>query len=312
MRKQLSNIQQIFLQECQANNCMKETDPEKLFGGVREAMEQTRAKVSSQCFGNKNRIDACNALFREAQTGVELAKETLILTTFTQEVPGKPEGAEPQDVKKPEYLSLALLLAGFCCCFFALKFQLLLPVALLAIGVALVLEGKKLLENMDFSSAVKLAMKLIPNKKLRKWAEKVAAGTPQEENAKEPAPTGEIRMTMDADAILKACLSQLAVIEQNLPIFQPPVIQKDQNEELWSLVRTLLQEKYAAHTVFPPAVENELEMYLEANEVELIDYSEDTAHLFHTQAMNETFTMFPAVIRSGQLEEYGLAGVKEV
>ena len=51
--------------------------------------------------------------------------------------------------------------------------------------------------------------------------------------------------------------------------------------------------------------------YLDINGIQLMDYSEDTAHLFQTQPMDETFTIFPAVIKDGNLEEYGRAGVKE-
>lgn len=327
MQNQQFTIQQVFLQESKNIGWMNETNPNLLFGGVRKAMENTRRIVANQCYGNQTRIDACNALFREAQAGVDLALQTLTSTQLTcvqpQQPVQQPAQQETEGVtseKMAPWLQLALVVGGFACCFLTSRKDLLLVLAILLLGVASVLQAKHLLETVDIPGILKFVAKIIPNKHVRKWVGNAIAKNASKKKAKAAntpapaqtaAPTGQIQQQLDVQAIENACLAQLKLIEANLPIFLPPVVQKDDSEELWSLVRTMLQQRYADHVVYPQDVEEEIQRYLDINGIQLMDYSEDTAHLFQTQPMDETFTIFPAVIKDGNLEEYGRAGVKE-
>lgn len=326
MQNQQPTIQKIFLQESQNIGWRKETDPGKLFGGVRQAMENTRRIAANQCYGNQTRIDACNALFREAQAGVDLALQTLTSTQLTYVQPQQPVQQPAQQEtegdtseKTAPWLQLALLVGGFACCFLTTRKDLLLVLAILLLGVATVLQAKHLLETVDIPGILKFVAKIIPNKHVRKWVgNAIAKNESKKKNTKAAnipatpsAPAGQIQQQLDVQAIENACLAQLTLIEQNLPVFLPPVVQKDDSEELWSLVRTMLQQRYVDHAVYPQDVEEEIERYLDTNGIQLVDYSEDTAHLFQTQPMDETFTMFPAVVKDGNLAEYGRAGVKE-
>ena len=308
-REKQLNLQEFFAQESEKNGWQQESEPEKMLLGAREAMENTRVLAASSCFGNQPRIDASNAMFQVAKAGVEQTLQTVESMQLTA-----PQTAGGSDESKPDWVQAALLLGAFLCCAFAFTAKLGILRSLLTIlaavmaGTALVREAGRLIRLLDLSGAVKLFAKTIRWKKLRTWLEKQADGLRKKQ---QPAAALPPQVRLDADAVGNACLAQMQLIGENLPLFnevEQNVIQPG-GEELWPLVRTMVQRKYSEKAVYPEIVEDELNTFLAENKIQLVDYSPENAHFFTTQTMDETFTIFPAILRDGRMMEHGRAGV---
>lgn len=107
-------------------------------------------------------------------------------------------------------------------------------------------------------------------------------------------------------------MRQMDVIDSNLMLFKVQAVTKDDDGTLLSLVRTMIQEKYVNDDAYPEAVAVELQQYLDDNGLTLLDYAPEHAQHFQTQPMDETFTIFPAILdKNGHRIEYGMAGVQE-
>ena len=335
------NISQIFIEESARSGWKDQTEPKALFVKLGETIENTRVRAAGLCFGSQLRTDVCNALFRCAAAGAETAAAAALGVAV---IPGKdrkqPAGKQKdkdQDEKKTtaDFLQPALLGAGFVLSALTISvslkrpLSLLSPFAALVLGVAFVREVQKMRAAGELAQLArviirkkKLADTVIELLKLEKQPEQPAEAAGAAEADKTDAPEQKQQAiaqdpaarAVDAALIEKLdalCLKQMAFIEQNLPVFEEAPAKPDEDQVLWPLVRTMLQKKYADETAFPEEVEDELSRYFRANGLSVYEYGEEHAALFKTQPMNETFTIFPAIVgQDGRIVEYGQACVK--
>lgn len=307
MTEQRLDIQSIFMQETQENGWKELSGTEEQLTGAADALENTRKVVASRCYGDQTRIDASNAMFQQAKAGVDTARRTLFAAKLAQ--PKAPGQQSP-------WLTVALLAGTVVFSIFAVSVKLgflksfMAVVAALLAGAALVMEVLRLWSTADLPGMLKKLVSFVPARKLRKWLEKSLENRQKkaaEPETEQPAP----EVVLDAPLLEECLQSQLALIEQNLPTFteQPQTVVHPGGDELWPLVRTMLQSRYTAGAAFPERVEDELENFLTGNGITLVDYSKENAHLFTTQQMDETFTIFPALIKDGKVLERGRAAV---
>lgn len=309
MQNYFPNACTILSGELKAARWHNLTDPEKIFDVLDSCMDSTYKQVRSACWGDKVRTMACDVLFREAQVSIDLARSSLDAMTVT--VSPAPQASVRE--KKTDWVQPILLLLGAVLVLlgsvgFNMIRTLLGVLAAMCILSALMREMQKLMQNGAGMKLVRMAAKLLKKEKLLQWAEKLFP-------AHDPKPqTNQTALSIELDAaeLEAACLQQMNVIDSNLALFFNPVQQKDDGGNLLPLARTILQEKYASPDALPESIEMEVEQYLRANDLRAIEYDPQHAAMFQTQPMDETFTIFPAIVDgNGCLIEYGVAGVQE-
>lgn len=333
---QQTDFKTIFAEESERSGWKKQREPQALLRALGETMENTRVRAAGACFGSQLRTDACNALFRAAGVGIETAAAAALGVRVEQDAVKTPEKTPEvtlvvKEEKPADYLQPALLAAGFIACALTMNITLkkpltlLSPIAALLLGVALVREVMEMKQSGALAGLVRIvlgkgliARKVIAVLQLEPEKEKPqpAAKDAAKAEAKAAGETAQsARPVMDEKQIEKIdalCMKQMDLIAQNLPQEQQAPAQPDEERVLWPLVRTMLQKKYAEEMAFPADVEDELARYFRANGLSVYAYSEEHAALFKTQPMDETFTIFPAVVgQDGRIVEYGQACVKE-
>ncbi len=304
------DIQSIFGEESAANRWKEASGTEQQLDGMCDALENARKVVASRCYGDQTCIDASNALFQQVRAGLDTTRKALATLTLTRQA-----SQEAQQKQSPWVLP-ALLAGAAVCCILSVSFRLGFLKSFMAV-LAAVLVAFALLKALldiwhlvDLPALVRKVAGIIPVKKLRKWVEKWAGTLPGPAAVEKP---GTAAMALDTAAMEDSLTAQLMLIEQNLPMFteQPQTVVHPGGDELWPLVRTMLQTKYTAGAVFPERVEEELESFLAGNGMSLVEYSAENAQLFTTQTMDETFTIFPAVLKDGKVLERGRAAVAQ-
>lgn len=307
-KEALPNARTILSEELKLAHWHDLTDPQKIFEVLDSCMDRTYKQVRSACWGNKVRTIACDVLFKEAQTSVALARSSMEALTVSRVSATEKDGRE----NSPDWIQPILLLLGTVLVMVSSIhglniFRILLGVlAALCILVALLREIQRLLSGGIGVKILNIATKLLKKSKLLKLIQKGVDLKPKQSAAV------KFVLDMNAAALEEECLRQMDVIDSNLGLFHDPVQQKDDTGTLLPLVRTILQEKYACEDAFPESVEAELAQYLHANDLHAVDYDEQHASFFQTQPMDETFTIFPAIVDGkGCVIEHGIAGVRE-
>jgi len=306
IREDFPSAREILSEELKSAGWHEQTEPSKLFDTLDACMERTYEQVRSACWGNKMRTMVCDVLFREAQTSVDLARasvESLSISRVSTQ--GKREN-------RPDWIQPTLLLLGAVLGLLGsihginfLRIFLGILGAMCVLG-ALIREFQRLLHSGIALKLLQAMAKLLKKAKWLKLLLKRIDAKPRQEAQ------SEMMVEMNAEALEEICLRQMDVIDSNLGLFHDPAQQKDQGGMLLPLAQILLQEKYARGDVFPEAVEAELMQYLRANSLRIVDYDAQHASFFQTQPMEETFTIYPAILDGeGRVVEYGVAGVRE-
>ncbi len=322
-RNAMPKAQDVLRAELAKSGVHKLEDPAQVADALNACLEAAYQQLRSACAGDQTRTRACDTLFREAKEGLNLARAAAAaVQAEVDETASLPETAEEQvDWIQPLLLLAAALLAlagsvrGLNV-LSVLNLLNLLPTLMGLLAVLCILAALMREAAWMFGSGKLAALLLRLAKKKRKlqWLAK-AAGLIKKAPAKGPAAPAvkmAVTKTIDPAALTEALMKQMAVIDSNLPLFSDPVQQADAGQELLPMVRAMLQEKYAARCTYPEAVEVQLQQYLAANGLICVEYAEEQAHLFQTQPMAETFTIYPAIIdREGRIVEQGFAGVKE-
>lgn len=298
-------------------------DPQQSIKVLVECLERTHKRVRSACWGDRMRLAACDALFREAQAGVMLTQEALhSIGATVSTAPVAVEAPEPKQAESADWIQLTLLtLSSVFALISFVKSEYLTNIllgvaAVLCILMALLREGRSIHWEGPLAHIAKWLSRFALWKRLGEMCKRLLpAKKPLPSPAVRTAPpkqTVQVSVHLDAEKIKAACLHQMEVIDSNLMLFSEPSSAQDTKGSLLSLVRTMIQEQYVTPNAYPGAVSDELQRYLQDNGLILVDYSPEQAHLFQTQPMDETFTIFPAILdRDGRLMEYGMAGVQE-
>ena len=300
----LPNARTILAEELKHAQWQDLTDPQRIFEVLDSCMDRTYKQIRSACWGNKVRTIACDVLFKEAQMSVVFARSSMeALTVSETEKAGRENSL---DWIQPLLLLLGTALVLASSVHVLNIFRIITGVlASLCVGIALLREIQRLLSSDICAKILNMAARLFKKSKLLKLIQKnVDLKLKQSTEVK-------FVLDMNAAALEEECLRQMDVIDSNLGLFHDPAQQKDDNGSLLPLVRMILQEKYACEGTFPESVEAELERYLYANDLHAIDYDEQHASFFQTQPMDETFTIFPALLNGkGYVIERGIAGVR--
>lgn len=302
------NARDILYEELKRARWHDLTDPQKIFEALDSCMDRTYQQVRGACWGNRVRTIACDVLFKEARTGVALARASMEALTVSRVSAAEGAGGEKaQDWVQPILLLLGAALALASGLYGLNIFRTLLGVlAALCILAALMRELHRLMRGGIAAKLLYRAAGLFGKTKWLKPIRKDIDMTPKR------ADKAEFVLELNTAALEKACLEQMEVIDANLELFRDPAAQQDDRGTLLPLARTLLQAKYARGAAFPKSVEAELARHLHDNDLHLLEYDKQHASLFQTQPMDETFTIFPAVVDGkGRVVEQGIAGVCE-
>lgn len=316
---ELPSARDILLKELETANWRQIDTPQKVLHTVHNCMENVRIQMVSACWGNKARTDACNTLFREAQAGVALAIDSIAAVRAEQlEDISFPMQTEKSASSSKDYVQFVLLVAGAICIMLGGSFSLSIrkmifgAMGSLFVIVALMREARR---TLDIDTIRFLLKKVIRNKRMQKFADDIAVDHLNDsatDLSHKAVRTLKVRAFIDHDSIEAACIEQMEIIDANLLLFTDDSQKVDDDGRMWPLVRILLQEKYAADHTLPPTVEAEMNRYIRNNDLTLLEYTAENAGHFQTQQMDETFTIFPAVLdKNGRIVEYGVAGVKE-
>lgn len=301
----LPNARAILSEELEYAHWYDLTEPQKIFDTLEACMDCTYKKVRSACWGDHTRTIACDVLFKEAQISVALARTSMEAMCLARN-PEIEKKEKATDWIQPVLLIAAAVLVLIGCIHGLNLLQIFLgAMGALCVLAALMREIRRLMRSSGMAETLlHLAQKLFKKKKWLKWLEKHAA-------SKQPAEE-KYTLTMNAVALKDDCLRQMDVIDSNLCLFHDAVQPKDDDGTLMPLVRSLLQEKYASVEPFPESLDVELTQYLHDKDLHPVEYDEQHAYLFQTQPMDETFTIFPAILDGeGCMIEPGVAGVKE-
>ncbi len=302
-QRTIPQAKKIFQEELKQENSQALLTPKQCADMLDACLECTYKQVRSGCLGDTVRMMACDTLFKEARESVSLLSTSLnavIVPSVTQ------QAAPAMDVIQLVLLFAGALLAVLSCGSVKIFSVLLSAAAAVCVIAALLREARRqALEGALIGITCKLLRKLKCRKgaaALEKRYAKPAPSVPQS------APVLQVR----AEELEAACIRQMEIIDQNLGLFSSASQAKDQDRALLPLVCTLLQEQYADRDALPATVQKATEQYLRANGLRTVDYDSSHSHLFDIQPMDETFTMFPAILdEKGQLLERGMAGVKE-
>lgn len=313
-------------------------DPKKSLPVLYDCVDRTHKRVRSACWGDKVRLNACDALFKQAQAGISLAQDALDTINATVNLPHQPPARDGADWPQIILLILSAVLGLICFVRSAFIINILLGVAaVLCMLLALLRECRKILWQGMAINLLTKAARLLRWKWLGRQIEKLIRKCGETEAAAAvPQLTATVTVTMNTQDVYAACMDQMEIIDSNLPLFTTPDVSSDEKGALLSLVYTMIQEQYASEGIYPehmpaevldylktnalqyvraemyPAtVTTALQKYLQENNLTLVDYSPEHEQLFQTQTMDETFTIMPAILKNGHLLEYGAAGVQE-
>lgn len=287
----------------------KLTEPKAILRVLDGCVEETHMGVRSACYGNHVRTMACDALFKEAKAGIALscrAQEALCVSSAAP-------AAVPAQEEKVDFVQLILLLVGAVLALWGcvgglniLKTIVGLVGAVCIIG-ALLREAQRCLTGKCILKVVGFAAKLFRKEKWLKAVEKWAGKPAAKQNVPQEAP---LYFRLDAAELKEACLHQMDIIDANLPLFDDPEKPQGDDGSLAALAELLLQEKYDGG--ISEELAEMLDQYMRARKLQVVEYSPEHAKLFHTQPMDETFTISPAILdENGKIISYGVAGVRE-
>lgn len=302
-QRTILQAKEIFQKELKQQNSPALLTPQQCADVLDACLERTYKQVRNGCLGDTVRINACDTLFKEARESVNLLSASLnaaVVPSVTQ------QAAPATDVIQLALLMAGALLAVLSCGSVKIFSVLLGAAAAVCVIAALLREARR--QALD-GALIGMACKA-----LRKFKRKKAAEELEKRYAK-PAQTvlqSAPALQLKVADLAAACIRQMKIIDENLGLFSSEGQAKDQNHTLLPLVRTLLAEQYADRKAVPASVQKETEQYLRANGLRTVDYDSAHGHLFVIQSMDETFTMYPAILdEKGKLLERGMAGVKE-
>lgn len=301
--RKIPKAKEIFQKELRQEHSQALLTPQQCADVLDACLERTYKQVRSNCLGDTVRIMACDTLFKEARESVSLLStslNTVVVPSVTQ------QAAPATDVIQLALLLAGALLAVLSCGGVKIFSVLLGSAAAVCVIAALLREARKqALEGAFIGIACKVLRKFKCKTKADELEKRYARPV---QSMSQCAPALQLK-TQNLEA---ACIRQMEIIDENLGLFSSENQAKDQDYTLLPLVRTLLAEQYADRKAVPASVQKETEQYLRANGLRTVDYDSAHGHLFDIQPMDETFTMFPAILdEKGQLLERGMAGVKE-
>jgi len=287
------------------------TNPTDIFDTLEICVNNTYKHIRSACWGDNVRTMACDALFKEAQAGIRAARKGIESVSFsavnnTEKAPAKSK----TDWFQPVLLVISAILVLWCC----IRSRKLLSIAIGVFAViviisALMREIQRFIQSGGPMKIVRFLASMFRLEKLLARAENALSKMAEADPKPEAAP---MRTKMDIMHLEKECMKQMDIIDSNLVLFNDPVVVSSDEAALSSLVRILIQEKYTGSDSLPDSVKTVLAQHLQAHGLKVVEYSAESAHLFQTQPMDETFTIFPAILdKDGSVIEYGLAGVCE-
>lgn len=283
------------------------TEPRAICDAMEACIERTYKQVRSACWGNRMRTIACDVLFREAQQSAAALRAALEGVTVNLPAP------ENCGARKADWLQPVLLLAGAALGLLGSVRSFNVISILLGVGAALCILAallRELQRAFADGAGIKLARIIARRLKLSKllaFAEKHAAA-----QHASPAEAAQPSLALDAAALGTSLLQQMDVIDENLGLFRDEAQPADQSGALLPLMRAILQERCADPQSIPEPIAVELEQYMRANGLRAVEYDAAHASLFQTQPMDETFTIFPAILDGkGNIIEHGIAGVQE-
>lgn len=296
------------------------TEPQQSFKVLFECLERTHKRVRSACWGDRMRLAACDALFREAQAGVLLAQESLAAVRATVHMEAEEAQTPPAAESGTDWVQIILLAISAVLALISFVKTVLITniilgvLAVLCILMALLREGRNIQWNAFLLKLLSPLVKRLHCQWLAKPFTVLAQEKPAAKQFVAAAPNAATSVSIEIkhDQLKDVCMRQMDVIDSNLMLFKVQAVTKDDDGTLLSLVRTMIQEKYVNDDAYPEAVAVELQQYLDDNGLTLLDYAPEHAQHFQTQPMDETFTIFPAILdKNGHRIEYGMAGVQE-
>lgn len=301
------------------------------------ALAATHQQVRSQYPGDLVKLNACDALFRQARAGLAVTAAALAEPEQSAEAPVTADRpALPAKGKHAPNVLHAAVLAAMLALFVLLALLLryttaygtvelpaylfanaLLALLLLMIGWELLFRIGRLRAVLDEEGMGGLVTRL--GKALRlQWLAKLGASMSSRYRSSlaqwqfgAPVQVIEKPAVPQRDKLLQSCLELLRIIDSNLPLFAAPQ-QAVQKADYSPLLRALIQESYSNRGHMSAELLAMLNDQLRSNGWTLLDYAPEHEHLFTTQPMSETFTIFPAIMdEQQQLIETGFACVKE-
>lgn len=285
------------------------TDPKMVLSVLDSCVEKTHKSVRGACWGNHVRTMACDALFREAKAGIAMNRRYQEILCVSEPVSAANAAAN----EKADFVQPILLLVGAV---FALwgsigGMNIIKTLIGIAGGVciigALLREMQRCIADKFVMGLIRFGAKLFRKEKWLQRAEKWINKSAAKQETPRSAPP---RFRLDPAVLEEVCLRQMDIIDENLAFFNDPEEVGNDDEALMPLAELLLQEKYDGGISMELA--EMLDQYLRARKLQVLEYDAEHAGLFHTQPMDETFTISPAILdENGKIISYGVAGVRE-